>query len=104
MALPICHEVYFDFLRGKKKDHPNQCSMCSNYGHLSKFCPEIKCYYCGKYGHSRKMSLNIYLHRVLKYQKNMEQIKSLNIVRMKLILLIIPLLRQDLFNLVGRKN
>ena len=77
MALPIGHEVCFDFLRGRKKDHaPNQCSMCSNYGHLSKCCPEIKCYYCGKYGHSRKMCLNLYLHRVLKYQKNMEQIKK----------------------------
>ena len=77
MALPIGHEVCFDFLRGRKKDHaPNQCSMCSNYGHLSKCCPEIKCYYCGKYGHSRKMCLNLYLHRVLKYQKNMVQIKK----------------------------
>ena len=49
--------------------------MCSNYGCLSKCCPEIKSYYYGKYGHSRKICLNLYLHRVFKYQKNMEKIK-----------------------------
>jgi len=76
MAPPIGHEVCNDFSSGRKKDHaPNQCSMCSKYGHLSKCCPEIKCYYCGKYGHSRKMCLNLYLHRVLKYQKNMEKVR-----------------------------
>ena len=76
MAPPIGHEVCNDFSSGRKKDHaPNQCSMCSKYGHLSKCCPEIKCYYCGKYGHSRKMCLNLYLHRVLKNQKDLQKMK-----------------------------
>ena len=54
--------------------------MCSNYGCLSKCCPEIKSY-CGKY--SRKIFLNLYLHRVFKYQKNMEKIKMQMNIKLK---------------------